>query len=105
MEAEENVHLENQSDPQEPGKPEADESLAPQEPEQTAQEELAASAEGEPVIAGEGAETTEPAEGSYDDSSPRKWFIIHTYSGFENKVKESLQTRAEAFGFADKIGQ
>jgi len=41
----------------------------------------------------------------YDEASPRKWFIIHTYSGFENKVKESLQTRSEAFGFADKIGQ
>ena len=45
-----------------------------------------------------------PAQG-YDVSSPRKWYIIHTYSGFENKVKESLQTRADAFGFADKIGQ
>jgi transcriptional antiterminator NusG len=43
--------------------------------------------------------------GAYDDSSSKKWYIIHTYSGFENKVKESLQTRAEAFGFADKIGQ
>ena len=45
-----------------------------------------------------------PAPG-YDEASPKKWFIIHTYSGFENKVKESLQTRADAFGFADKIGQ
>jgi transcriptional antiterminator NusG len=33
------------------------------------------------------------------------WFIIHTYSGFENKVAESLKTRAEAFGFTDKVGQ
>ena len=33
------------------------------------------------------------------------WYIIHTYSGFENKVAESLRTRAEAFGFTDKIGQ
>jgi transcriptional antiterminator NusG len=41
----------------------------------------------------------------YDESSPKKWFIIHTYSGFENKVAESLRTRADAFGFADKIGQ
>src|SRR5581483_7850241 len=41
----------------------------------------------------------------YDESSPRKWFIIHTYSGFEQKVAESLRSRAEAFGFADKIGQ
>lgn len=33
------------------------------------------------------------------------WFIIHTYSGFENKVAESLKTRADAFGFAEKVGQ
>ena len=46
---------------------------------------------------------TQPA--GYDESSPRKWFIIHTYSGFEQKVAESLRTRSEAFGFADKIGQ
>jgi transcription termination/antitermination protein NusG len=47
----------------------------------------------------------EPAPSAYDESSPRKWFIIHTYSGFEQKVADSLRTRAEAFGFADKIGQ
>ncbi|HXN44998.1 MAG TPA: transcription termination/antitermination protein NusG [Bryobacteraceae bacterium] len=41
----------------------------------------------------------------FDESSPRQWFIIHTYSGFENKVAESLRGRAQAFGFADKIGQ
>jgi transcriptional antiterminator NusG len=35
----------------------------------------------------------------------RKWFIVHTYSGFENKVAESLRSRAQAFGFDDKIGQ
>jgi len=33
------------------------------------------------------------------------WYIIHTYSGFENKVKESLRTRADAFGFSDRIGE
>ena len=37
--------------------------------------------------------------------SDRKWFIIHTYSGFEQKVASSLKSRAEAFGFADQIGQ
>jgi len=35
----------------------------------------------------------------------RQWFIIHTYSGFERKVAESLRTRSEAFGFSEKIGQ
>ena len=53
--------------------------------------------------AAEAAEAEQPA--GYDESSPKKWFIIHTYSGFENKVAESLRTRADAFGFADKIGQ
>ncbi len=33
------------------------------------------------------------------------WFIIHTYSGFENKVAESLKSRAEAFGFDHRLGQ
>ncbi|MCU1258502.1 MAG: transcription antitermination protein nusG [Bryobacterales bacterium] len=37
--------------------------------------------------------------------STKKWFIVHTYSGFEQKVADSLKTRSEAFGFADKIGQ
>jgi len=46
-----------------------------------------------------------PPAPAYDESSPKKWYIIHTYSGFENKVAESLRTRSEAFGFADKIGQ
>jgi transcriptional antiterminator NusG len=47
----------------------------------------------------------EAAPSGYDPESLKKWYIIHTYSGFENKVQESLRTRADAFGFADKIGQ
>jgi transcriptional antiterminator NusG len=52
----------------------------------------------------EGAESTAVAEES-EPAAPKHWYIIHAYSGFENKVAESLRTRAEAFGFADKIGQ
>lgn len=33
------------------------------------------------------------------------WYIIHTYSGFENKVKESLRTRADAFGIGPTVGE
>ena len=39
------------------------------------------------------------------EESTKKWFIIHTYSGFEQKVADSLRSRAEAFGFASQIGQ
>ncbi|HEV2199296.1 MAG TPA: transcription termination/antitermination protein NusG [Bryobacteraceae bacterium] len=48
----------------------------------------------------------EPDEsGEPKHEAPKNWYIIHAYSGFENKVAESLRSRAEAFGFADKIGQ
>jgi transcriptional antiterminator NusG len=40
-----------------------------------------------------------------EPGSSMNWYIVHTYSGFENKVAESLRTRAEAFGFAHRIGQ
>ena len=33
-----------------------------------------------------------------------KWYIIHSYSGFERKVRESLESRVIAFGLQDKIG-
>src|SRR5579884_946758 len=57
---------------------------------------------------GETADSTPTAEQEAAEETPadsRQWFIIHTYSGFERKVAESLRTRSEAFGFSDKIGQ
>jgi len=71
------------------------------EPPQTAPAKATeAPAETAPAMEGNG-QAPPPAE--VDDL--KKWFIVHTYSGFENKVAESLRSRAEAFGFADKIGQ
>ncbi len=47
-----------------------------------------------------------PAPHIEPDLAPLKnWYIIHAYSGFENKVAESLRSRAQAFGFADRVGQ
>jgi transcriptional antiterminator NusG len=40
-----------------------------------------------------------------DPTAGMNWYIIHTYSGFENKVAESLKARAAAYGFMEKIGQ
>ena len=34
-----------------------------------------------------------------------RWYIIHAYSGFERKVKESLESRVQAFGLQEKIGR
>jgi transcriptional antiterminator NusG len=40
-----------------------------------------------------------------EDAPPKRWYIIHTYSGFEQKVADSLRSRSEAFGFDHQIGQ
>src|SRR5690625_540776 len=31
------------------------------------------------------------------------WYVIHTYSGYENKVKMNLEKRVESMGMDDKI--
>ena len=51
-------------------------------------------------------EAEQAAAALEEPSGPIKnWYIIHAYSGFENKVAESLRSRAQAFGFADRLGQ
>jgi transcriptional antiterminator NusG len=37
------------------------------------------------------------------DEPEKQWYIVHTYSGFEAKVKESLRQRVEAMGMAHAI--
>ena len=39
------------------------------------------------------------------DDKTKHWYIIHTYSGFENKVKESLLQRVQAYGLQHEIGE
>src|SRR5581483_5233013 len=85
MDADENNQFEEQ--------PETDES-APEESHVEESPEVYAGQEEEP--AGEAAPEAGP---------PKNWYIIHTYSGFENKVAESLRTRSDAFGWAHRIGQ
>ena len=34
-----------------------------------------------------------------------KWYILHAYSGFERKVRESIESRVQAFGLKDKVGR
>jgi len=53
-----------------------------------------------------GAEPEAGQPGATDNANPNmKWYIIHTYSGFEKKVRESLESRIIAFGLQEKIGK
>src|SRR5579863_186258 len=87
--AEQPVEAESES----PGAEDIDET--PAEPQHAAIESL--------IPAGDAAASGVAAAPEVDDL--KKWFIVHTYSGFEQKVAESLRSRSQAFGFADKIGQ
>lgn len=33
----------------------------------------------------------------------KNWYVVHTYSGYENKVKTNLEKRVESMNMADKI--
>jgi transcriptional antiterminator NusG len=51
-----------------------------------------------------------PEEGGSEQLQPPanelfKWYIIHAYSGFERKVRESLESRVQAFGLQNRIGR
>ena len=40
---------------------------------------------------------------SSDKKNQKRWYIVHTYSGYENKVKSNLEKRIEYMNMADKI--
>jgi transcriptional antiterminator NusG len=50
-------------------------------------------ASGEPVIA--------PPESPYD--RPGRWFVVHTYAGYENKVKSNLESRISSMNMEERI--
>jgi len=35
----------------------------------------------------------------------KQWYVVHTYSGFENKVKANIEERVGSLGMKDKFGQ
>ena len=47
----------------------------------------------------QGAEPAKP----HSPSDDAKWYIVHTYSGHENKVAKSLKQRLESMGFENRI--
>ena len=38
-----------------------------------------------------------------NETSTRQWFVVHTYSGFENKVAAAIEQRAKIFGLQDQV--
>ena len=36
-------------------------------------------------------------------TTTKQWYVVHSYSGFENKVKASIEQRAKVFGLEEQI--
>jgi transcription termination/antitermination protein NusG len=96
---------ESAPDPDEPteGATQADDAPAPTDAEQAAPaEDAEAAAEDADVIDAEDLiESPPPAESPYD--RPGKWFVVHTQSGYEKKVKQNLEARTSSMNMEDRI--
>ncbi len=42
-------------------------------------------------------------QGLVPGSMEKNWYVVHTYSGYENKVKTNLEKRVDSMGMQDKI--
>ena len=76
----------------------SDEALAPAEPEPAAAVDEAAL---EPLAAEEAAAEEEVSRTPYE--GPGDWYVVHTYAGYENKVKTNLHSRIASMQMEDKI--
>jgi len=80
---------------------ESAEAEAPEAPEATEVPEVAEAAQDEP------AEELDPAVALKAElrSKPGDWYVIHSYAGYENKVKANLETRVQNLDVGDYIFQ
>ena len=71
------------------------------------QEKGTAMADDEQIVEAPGAEGGEqPSEQLAPPVNENyKWYIIHAYSGFERRVRESIESRIQAFGLQNRIGR
>jgi transcriptional antiterminator NusG len=56
---------------------------------------------GEDELLEEDLEEVQPVESPYD--RPGQWFVVHTYAGYENKVKSNLESRIQSMNMEDRI--
>ncbi len=49
------------------------------------------------------ARNLEDEEGKIESTEERGWYVIHCYSGYENKVRHNLEQRIDSMGMKEKI--
>ena len=87
----------------------SDEEAVPETPLDNMVETAAVEAELDEVTATEESiedvetDTVEKVPEPEQDDDPSDWFVIHCYSGYENKVRHNLEQRIETMGMKDMI--
>ncbi|WP_432036542.1 transcription termination/antitermination protein NusG [Streptomyces cucumeris] len=81
---------------------EADAEAAEADDDETGEDETAEAAEG-----GTEEEAVDPVEALREElrTLPGEWYVIHTYAGYENRVKTNLEQRAVSLNVEDYIFQ
>jgi transcriptional antiterminator NusG len=57
----------------------------------------------ESVVDEAGDEAAEVESTYVEEDDGRSWFVVHCYSGYENKVRHNLEQRIETMGMKDRI--
>jgi transcriptional antiterminator NusG len=99
------------SEPNEVAAPQPEVAEAAPEPIEAVEPQPEAAAEAEPAVAPAAeppaAEATEEAEEEAPSQDPFRgpgdWYVVHTYAGYENKVKTNLESRIHTMQMEDKI--
>lgn len=76
---------------------------APQEPQTFAEEVEQILADVDQEFAEVAEEEEVDAELGAEEEDGRAWYVVHCYSGYENKVRHNLEQRIETMGMKDKI--
>ncbi len=83
-----------------------DEGIVAKEKNDVAEEHGAVADNENAAVQEESAEAeNESAEAEEEGIGAKDWYVIHVYSGFENKVKLSLEERFAHSGLTDKLGK
>ncbi len=83
--------------------PDDEEQPEPAEETEPAQSDVDQSALGAPAEEPGDDEPTEPPPEAAEAGDGRNWYVIHSYSGYEKKVKKNLEHRIESLGMQHKI--
>ena len=60
-------------------------------------------ADPEPAAVSEQGTATESSSAKQETTEEGAWYVIHCYSGYENKVRHNLEQRIETMGMKDRI--